>query len=236
MLKILIKGELMRLIRYKILHISAAVTLIWVAIAALLSGAEAAEFAPMLIFVDSGTMSVMLLGAMIYFEKQEGTLKTTFITPVKIWQILFAKIFSAVLLGLMSSLLISLTVIIVHGVAVQILLLLLYTVLIVGASCALGFVFIFMSKDFNALLVNYMMFFLVMITLSVLFMLNVLPASIADLQLISPLYVAYSLIASTFGDVQIHTVIISILYNIVLSAVLFRYYIGKKLKSFSIGG
>lgn len=134
MLKTLLKGEIMRLVRYKILHIGTAVTLIWVVIAALLSKAEAEEFAPMLIFVDTGTMSVMLLGAMMYFEKQEGTLKTTFITPVKIWQILFAKISASVLLGLISSLLISLTLIIAHAASVNILLLLIYTVVIVAAS------------------------------------------------------------------------------------------------------
>lgn len=96
--------------------------------------------------------------------------------------------------------------------------------------------FIFISKDFNALLINYMLFFMVLITFSVLYMLEVLPQILADLQLISPVYVSYSLIASTFGGVQTHTVIISLIYNIALCALLLKFYIGKKLKSFSIGG
>lgn len=236
MLKTLVAGEFNRLIKYKILHVGLAVSVLWVILIAFLSKTEVANFAPMLIFMDTGMMAVMLIGAMMYFEKQEGTLRTTFITPVKIWQILFAKIFASVLMGFISVLLVSLAAMLIHGISVNIFLLLIYSAVIITASCSVGFIFIFFNKDFNAMLLNYTVYFLVLFVPVILFMLNVLPESLTDIQLISPFYVAQMLITSTFTEVSLYTVLISLAYNIILSVLLLRFYAGKKLKAFSIGG
>jgi fluoroquinolone transport system permease protein len=236
MLKTLLKGEMQRLVRYKILQIGLIVSLIWVVIVALMNKADAEFLVALLIFTDTGIMSVLFTGAMMYFEKQEGTLRTTFITPVKIWQILFAKISASVILGLISSLLVSVTAVIIHGININILLLLVNTVIVVTASCSAGFIFIFKSRDFNALLINYMMYLLMLLVPFILFMLNVLPQSLEDLQLVSPMYVSMKLLESALAKVKAYELVISYLYNIALSFFILKYYAGRKLKAFSTGG
>jgi fluoroquinolone transport system permease protein len=236
MLKTLLKGELQRLVRYKILQTGLIVSLIWVVIVALMNKADAENLTALLIFTDTGIMSVLLIGAMMYFEKQEGTLRTTFITPVKIWQILFAKISASVIVGLVSSLLVSLTALIIHGIDINIPLILVNMAIVVTASCSLGFIFIFNSRDFNALLINYMMYLLVLLVPFILFMLGVLPQSLEDLQLVSPLYVSMTLMESALTKVRAYALIISYLYNTALSFFILKYYAGRKLKAFSTGG
>ena len=232
----LIKGEFQRLTKYKILQIGLFVSCLWIVIIAFLTKEEVAEIAPLLIFTDSGMMSIILLAAMMYFEKQEGTLRTTFITPVKTWQILFAKIFASVVIGLLSTLLISLSAIIIHGSVIKLLLLLIYDIVIVTSYCTIGFLLIFISKDFNTLLVYFMLFVIVFLLPTILLMLNVIPASFEDILVISPIHSTLNLIGSTFANIEIYKIIISLLYLIVLPVILLYFFIGKRLKIFSIGG
>ena len=56
----LIKGELVRLYKYKILVIGIAVSFIWVIIIALSDAATAKELVPLLIFMDAAMMSIIL--------------------------------------------------------------------------------------------------------------------------------------------------------------------------------
>lgn len=232
----LLKGEFQRLVKYKILYAGIAVSLMWVGITAIISKAEVNSTLPLLIFTDAGMMSVLLLAAMMYFEKQEGTLRTTFITPVKIWQLIFAKISASVVIGLISAFLISLAAVVIHGAQINILLLLFYTAIIVTANCSLGFLFIFISKDFNTMLINYMIYIMIFFIPSILLMLGIIPKSLEDIMLISPVFVSQTLINSTFFAVEGYMIVISLLYLIAMPVLFLLFYVGKKLKNFSIGG
>jgi hypothetical protein len=232
----LVKGEFKRLVRYKILVAGIIVSLMWVGITAIISAAQVNALLPMFIFTDTGIMSVLLLAAMMYYEKQEGTLRTTFITPVNVWQVLTAKVFASVIMGLISALMISFFAIIIHGSVINVFLLLLYTVLIVTANCSVGFLFIFYCRDFNSLMVNYMLFLLVFFIPPLLITLGVIPARFENIMLISPLYVSQTLISSTFYAIDAFKIIISIIYLVALSAILIVEFISKKFKNFSIGG
>ena len=87
----LIKGEIKRLVRYKILPVSLATTALWIGLFLFVSAAEARQIAPLVIFVDVAAMSVLLLGASHHLEKQDGTIRTMMVMPVPLGQILTAK-------------------------------------------------------------------------------------------------------------------------------------------------
>ena len=78
----LIAGELQRLVRYKILPVSLATAVLWIALFWFLSPKEAVEIAPLLMLVDAAVMSILLLGASHHLEKQEGTIRTMMVMPI----------------------------------------------------------------------------------------------------------------------------------------------------------
>jgi hypothetical protein len=113
---ILLWGELMRLWKYKILLFGFLVSLIWVLIVSLVNRTEALSLMPMLLVLDTGMMVILLLASSYYFEKQEGTIKTLFVTPIHAMQLLSAKIASTFVSGLISMTLIGLAVWLIHGI------------------------------------------------------------------------------------------------------------------------
>ncbi|MDD3947647.1 MAG: hypothetical protein PHI19_07395 [Clostridia bacterium] len=200
---LLLKGEFIRLYKYKVLVISLAVTALWMLIAGLLSKEEALTVAPLLILSDITMMTSLLLAASCYFEKQEGTLITTMIAPVKVSEVLTAKIAAYTLFGMLSGFLISLILIIVHGISVQVGLLLLYSALIGINSCALGYLLMMISKDFNSMLINLMAIILILLVPSILFYLGLIADWTKYLLFLSPYHTAFLMANSTVAQASV---------------------------------
>ena len=99
----LVKGELLRLVRYKILPVSLATAVLWIGLFLFMSAEEAWKIAPLVIFVDVAGMSILLLGASHHLEKQDGTVRTMMVLPVPLGQILTAKALASMVLALESA-------------------------------------------------------------------------------------------------------------------------------------
>ncbi len=194
---ILLSGELMRLWKYKILLFGVLVSLIWVLIVSLVSKNEALTLMPMLLVLDTGMMVIILLASSYYFEKQEGTIKTLFVTPIHSMQLLSAKIASTFVSGLISMTLIGLAVFFIHGIdTINYPLAFLYVVLSTLAHVSIGFLLIFSSIDFMSLLMKYSMLTLILLLPSVLEPLALIPESLRYFSFLSPSYASQILMNS----------------------------------------
>ena len=118
-------GEMKRMVSYKILPISVATSMIWVVLFSLLSSSEARRFAPLLLYMDAGVMSLLLAGAFHHLERIDGTVKTMMVLPVSTGQIILAKALAAAALGLISALVVSLALYFLHGITLRYIVLLL---------------------------------------------------------------------------------------------------------------
>jgi ABC-type multidrug transport system permease subunit len=194
---ILLWGELMRLWKYKILLFGFLVSLIWVLIVSLVNRTEALSLMPMLLVLDTGMMVILLLASSYYFEKQEGTIKTLFVTPIHAMQLLSAKIASTFVSGLISMTLIGLAVFLIHGIdTINYPLAFLYVVLSTLAHVAIGFLLIFSSIDFMSLLMKHSMLMLVLLLPSVLEPLALIPENLRYFNFLSPSYASQILMNS----------------------------------------
>jgi fluoroquinolone transport system permease protein len=194
---ILLWGELMRLWKYKILLFGFLVSLIWVLIVSLVNRTEALSLMPMLLVLDTGMMVILLLASSYYFEKQEGTIKTLFVTPIHAMQLLSAKIASTFVSGLISMTLIGLAVFLIHGIdTINYPLAFLYVVLSTLAHVAIGFLLIFSSIDFMSLLMKHSMLMLVLLLPSVLEPLALIPENLRYFNFLSPSYASQILMHS----------------------------------------
>jgi len=88
----LFKGEIVRLFLYKVVFFAVLVSSIWVLIISLLSASEVKTLLPFVVVMDSGLMSIILLGPMFYYEKQEGIAKSLLVAPISVAEILIAKV------------------------------------------------------------------------------------------------------------------------------------------------
>lgn len=238
-LRVLI-GEFQRAVRYKVLVIGIAVSILWLFLIFFLrnNADELVSFIPLMIFTDAAVMSVMLVGASIYFEKQEGSVRSILVAPVNVWQILIAKLLNSVTISIISALVVSIGVIIMTPISINIPLLLIYVIITVFAHAAIGLAIAMVSKDFNAMMVNFMVFVFIFIIPPVLIMLGVIPQKYDLLVLISPSEGANILLASAISGINFewYKIVISIVYLLAVSAVLMKFFVHKRFQKDAMRG
>lgn len=164
-LLILIKGELQRLNKYNVTTISFVVALMWFLILYFIKDAGLLnELLPMVLVIDATMMSIMFIGAIMFFEKSESTLSTMMVTPVSSQDLILSKAISNTIHTVIASMLVVVVFYFVREVEVHWLLIILALVVSVFTHSLLGFFFSFHSKDFTGMLVGVMSYaFLVMV-------------------------------------------------------------------------
>ncbi len=226
---VLLRGEMQRLVRYKILQISFVVSLLWLGILFLIGSDHVADFVPLFIFIDVSMMTVLLVGANLFFEKQENTLKTLLITPSDFVALLASKFVSSLYLGLQSTVVIALFAVLMFDVSIAVLWLIVFVLLITCVHTAIGFTFVVFVKDFNGLLAFTIFYMFLFAFPSIFFMLDLLPSSAEYWLMFSPTHAGMLMINYTFGeDVAWWLLLLGALYLVVLSAVLIRFVISPK--------
>jgi fluoroquinolone transport system permease protein len=233
----LLNGEIVRLVKYKVLPIALLTSLIWIAIIFLLNKEEARGLMPSLMIMDIGMMSVILIGASLFLEKQENSLKSLLVAPVNFHQIILAKIISSTLLGIISALVVSLSAYFIHGISINYFLLILYSLLGTGVHVLIGICLSLISKDFTKLLINYVIFACVFTIPSLLNSFGLFSINLDYILLISPTQCAQVLINSlVLNNTSTTELIIAIIYIVGLSIGLYWKFIYKNFKIFAIGG
>ena len=89
---VLVKGELYRLNKYNMTSISVFVAFMWGVMLYFVNAEILATLLPMVILLDATMMSLMYVGAVMYFEKSESTISTMLVTPVSNSELLLVAI------------------------------------------------------------------------------------------------------------------------------------------------
>ncbi len=229
--------DVKRLKKYNILQISVGLAVLYGILIYFTSAQEATQIVPLLVFVDVTMMSIIMLGASLFFEKQDGSLKSVMVSPVSLMEVIIVKVMSAVLISLITGVILSTVAIIVHGAAINVVLLLIYAILGAMVHVMLGFVLVIISKDFNTLLINYVIYVMVFTLPALLFAVNVIPTSYDWLLYISPSYIAQMLINTSVGaKITILENILGVLYLLAITLVLYKTFVVKKFKAYIIRG
>ncbi len=226
----LLKGELTRLYKYKILVISLFVSFLWLVIIALADKETAKTLSPMLIWMDGAMMSIIFIAASFYYEKQEQTIKSLLVSPVSISMVLLAKVIASLMMGLISGVLVVGYSMIVYQLEVKLLLLFVYILIVVGSHTAIGFLITLYSKDFSTMIFNYALFALIALVPSLLLSFSVIPDTYSGLLLLSPTHAGQVLINSAFVLQPTNEIIISIVYLMALGGLLYPLWVYKKFK------
>ena len=236
-LLILIKGELIRLNKYHVTTISIIVAMMWFLLLYFIDDIDLlAQMLPFVIIIDATMMSIIFIGAIMFFEKTEQTFSSMLVTPVSNQQLILSKAIANTIHTLMSSMLIIIVFYFVKGVEVNWFLIVIALIVSVLFHSLLGFVFSFHSKDFTSMLVNVMIYFFLFTIPSALNFFNILfKGKVWEyLLLISPTQASVHLVEGGFNHP------LDIKYFISFSVLLlggilgYYFYILPKFKSYAV--
>lgn len=229
-------GELKRLLKYKILVFGVIVSLIWVIIIALTNKEDIEPYISILIGMDASIMSILLLGASYYFERQEGTIKTTMVAPVSVSDVLISKVISATIMSLISAYLVAISVLIFHGIKIDLFLLLVYILIVIISHSAIAFTICLYAKDFGSMMGYFGLFMLISFIPVLLEMVNLIPEGYEMIFLILPFKSSEILFKSLIFDVELIYIVIAILYLVLLGGVLYNKVVYKQFKKYVVEG
>ncbi len=233
---ILIKGDINRLFKYKIMWFGIGLSLIWVLVLSLSAKAEAAALMPFLLVMDTGMMAIILLASSFFYEKQENTVKSLFVSPVLVSQVLISKIVSSLTMSIASIIFVSLTMLFVHGVVINYVLAILYVVISTMAHVSIGYIIVFSSRDFTSFLMKFMGAILLLMLSTLFVFLGIIDDSTEYLAILSPSYAIQFLMDSLFVTKEIGKVLTATAVLTVIPSLLLPLVVYPKFKSYAMKG
>ncbi len=236
-LSILIKGELQRLNKYNVTTISLVVALIWFLLLYFIDDMDVlASMLPFIIVVDATMMSILYIGAMMFFEKTESTISTMLVTPVSNQEMILSKLIANTIHMLLSSMLIIVVFFFLKDIEVNWGLVILALVLSVSFHSLLGFMFSFHTKDFTSMLVGVMMYSFIFLIPPTLNLFNILfkGETWEHILLILPTQAVIKLIEVGFGapiELKFYISLAVILFG---GFSLYYFYVLPKFKDYAV--
>lgn len=232
--KVLLKGELDRMQKYHILGASVLVSLIWVAVMHFTAIENVDYIFPLLLFFDATMMAMLMVGVTMFFEKQEGTLKTLLVSPISKVEYILAKSMANVLSSIISLVILYAYAWFFKDLSVNLIGIFAAVFLIAFFHALFGFILMYNTRDFTSLLMGIMAYaFIVMIPV-VLNEIGVLTGDIVEKALyILPTKASSTLLFATTGVGETWEIVFSACYLLVAIAVLY-HIVKSKFDEFAV--
>ena len=233
----LIKGELLRLNKYRVTTVSLLVAFVWGLVLYFIDDMDILEqMLPMIIMIDATMMSVIFIGSIMFFEKSEQTISTLLVTPTSTDEQILSKVIANTIHMLLSSMLIILVFYFVKGVTVNFFWMIPILIISIAFHSLLGYVFSYHSKDFTSMLLGVMMFIIFLSIPSILHQFNILFKG--DFWryalLITPAQASVELIALGFGGAFTVASAISLVWLLLSGILGYVFYIKPAYKAYAV--
>lgn len=229
----LLLGELQRLQKYHIITASIVVAFFWIGALHLLETGDITFFFTLVVLFDIVSMSIVLIGVTIFFEKQEGVLKSLFVAPISRAEFISAKTAGNLISNLITILLVYIYALIFTEISLNTAGLLGAIILIGIFHSLVGFLIIYRCQSFTELLIGMMKYFLVMMLPVMLEYLGVFTGEIiSNLVYLVPTKASAVVIEGVTGTAGSGELLFSVLYLIVGSLVL-AYFVFTGFKNFA---
>lgn len=233
----LIKGEHLRLNKYRVTTVSLLVAFVWGLVLYFIDDMDILEqMLPMIIMIDATMMSVIFIGSIMFFEKSEQTISTLLVTPTSTDEQILSKVIANTIHMLASSLLIILVFYFVKGVTVNFFWMIPILIVCIAFHSLLGYVFSYHSKDFTSMLLGVMMFVIFLSIPSILNQFNILFKG--DFWryalLITPAQASAELIALGFGGAFTLASAISLGWLLLAGILGYVFYIKPAYKAYAV--
>ncbi|MTI49284.1 ABC transporter permease [Sporosalibacterium faouarense] len=231
---VLLTGEIQRMKKYNILGASLLVSIIWIGVLHFTEIENVSNIFPLLIFLDATSMSMLLVGVSMFFEKQEGTLKSLLISPINKNEYILAKVFSNVVSNIITLGILYAYARIFKEIDINVLGIFSAVILIGFFHSLIGFILTYYSKDFTGLLMGMLKYSFVFMIPVLLQEVGIIKSElIGKILYIIPSKSAMVLLKSSAGGIDIWSILLSTAYMILGSVVIY-YFVSKKFDKFAV--
>lgn len=233
---VLVKGELLRLNKYNVFAISTLVALIWGLLLFFVNSEVFNALLPLILLIDASMMSIMYIGSVMFFEKNESTISTMLVTPSTNAELVLSKVLANTLHNLFSSFLIVLVFVLIKDVQLNYFLIFIGIILTTTFHTILGFYMAYYQKNFTGMLVNIMIFAFALMVPSVLYELNVITGDwIQYVMMINPIQAGAELINGGFiGYAFTWKYFVGLGYMLIGAILLYRFLVLPKFQDYSV--
>ncbi|WP_026477127.1 fluoroquinolone export ABC transporter permease subunit [Alkaliphilus transvaalensis] len=231
-LQVLVKGEFDRLNKYNLFSANFVALLFWLVIAWFFEGQELQIFIPFIFLMDSTMMTILLVGATLFYEKKEHTINSIMISPITERQYLFSKVLVNVLNSLFTVAFVSIALYLMKGVTFNYLLLVGGVIIVTVVHTMIGIRIAYMAKDFTSMLVYFIMYTFIFLLPSILILVGVISADFGRYLMILPPEVSRILINASVGEIETGKLLFGYGYLILLSIGLYRFMIKPKFMDY----
>ncbi|MCF7924328.1 MAG: ABC transporter permease [Candidatus Izimaplasma sp.] len=232
----LIKGELIRLHKYKVTTVSLMIAIIWGVVLYFVEGDIFNSLLPFLILIDATMMSLMYIGSVMFFEKKESTISTMLVTPSKHSEIILSKIFANTIHNFFSTALIIIAFVLIKDIQINYFLIALAVIIATLFHTTIGLLLSYYQKDFTTMLTTIMSISFVLVIPSALYGFNILTADIWEyILLINPIQAAAEIINQSFKPIDLNwKYYFSIAYLVVGGILVYKYLVLSKFKKYAV--
>lgn len=221
----LYRGEVMRMRRYGITLAGLAAAVVWVLMIQFSGAAEAdgiSTLFPILLVADATVMSLLLAGVTMTFEKQENTLRSILITPIRSGDYLLAKTLGVITSSLVSLVLLLIYAILFKGLQINIPGIFAAVILVSFTFAQLGILLTYWTKDFTDLLQTIMKLMLLLFIPTVLEVTRFVEGFwLTIVQYINPVKHAMVLLQAASLSIERRDLIIALSYLLFFSGLLY---------------
>lgn len=230
----LLYGELQRMRKYNIFTAAILVDLLWIGVLYLVKVEDITSLIPIIVYIDATAMSMVLVGATLFYEKQEGTIRTFLVCPISKSDYILAKTFANITSNLITLLIIYAYGKIFKEVNLNLLGLIGSVILIAFFHSLVGFLMTFNTKDFTEMLMDMMKYTFIFTIPVLLEQVGFIKNEIVDkILFIAPTKSAAILLESTAGGVEVWRTLFALVYLIMASIALY-YMVLKKFDEFQV--
>ena len=225
---VLFTGELQRMVRYSIIGASILVSGLWILVLHFTEVQDVGVILPLLLFVDAVSMAIILIGVTLFFEKQEGTLKTLLVSPISKMEYVLAKTSANIVSNVLTLVILYSYAWLFREVNLSFTALLGAVVVIAVFHSLVGFWFSYYSAEFTDLLIN-MFKYLLVFSLPIFFEAAGLITNefVLNLMHVLPTKAAMTLLQASGGEAALGEVFFSAVYLVGGAAILLHVVLNK---------
>ncbi len=228
----LVKGEFDRLNKYNLFTANFVVLLLWVGFAWFFEGEELRMFLPAIFLLDATMMTMLLVGATLFYEKQEHTLNSIMVSPVSEDEYLLTKIIVNVINSLITVVFISAALYLIKDVTYNYLLLVPAITMVTIVHTLIGIRLSYYANSFTSMLVNFIVYVFLFLFPSLFAMLDIIGPEAAKYLIILPPEISNILISTIVQDVEPWKLVFGYVYLAGLSFIFYRFIVKPKFNDF----
>lgn len=220
--------------KYHILGASFVIALLWIGVLHLTEIENVSNIFPLLLFLDATSMSILMIGVTMFFEKQEGSLKSLLVSPIGKIEYILAKTSANIVSNLITLILLFSYAKMFKNIEINLLWIIFAVILISFFHSLLGFLLTYYSKDFTQLLMAMMKYSFVFIIPVLLEQVGLISSEwFSKLLYAIPTKASMTLLNASTGAVETWEIVISILYLLIISIGVFVIVV-KKYDEFAL--